>query len=413
MPTNRKAAAGSGRARQNATGVVATKTPEPRTALITGGSGFLGRHLVELLVERGYNVIVVDLKLFPFTEYSESELVKSLRSQVRDISVDIGNYDALWEALRSVPRIDAVFHCATASPTAANAANRKLMEYVNIEGTKQVIRFCLERGIRYLVYTSSASVVFAGLDLIDVDEESAPLAKKDIDFYTYTKRVAEQLVLQTASSSSTDPARRVLYAVALRPSGIFGEYDPLFIPTLVSRARQGRMKYIIGSGRNAMDWTYVKNVAEAHYLAAEALQESDKRAKQLTGKAYFITNGDPRSFWGFLGSILQGLGYPPPRHRLPFALVYSIAWLVVLIDAVARLLGRSLSTDFTPGRVLLATCERRVSCAAARRDLGYNPRFSIEDGLERTLRWFRSRGLAAQTEAPMVQSVPKPVATTT
>lgn len=368
-----------------------------RTALVTGGSGFLGRHLVELLVERDYNVIIADVKPFPFEEYAGSEFAAKARSRVTDMKLDIGDYESLHTSLREPTPIHVVFHCATASPTASNARNRELMEYVNIRGTEQILRLCRERGIRYLVYTSTASVVFAGRDLINVDERTAPVPRKDVDFYTFTKRVAEQLVLRNATRVTGQDDGPVLYAVALRPSGIFGEYDPLFVPTLVTRARQGRMKYIIGSGRNSMDWTYVKNVAEAHYLAAEAMMKDEIQARRLSSQAYFITNGDPRPFWGFLGAILQGLGYPPPRRHLPFALVYALSLLVVVFDTMVHLLGRSISTDFTPSRVLLATCERRVSCAAAMRDFGYQPRFSIEDGLERTLRWFRARGLSAVT----------------
>jgi sterol-4alpha-carboxylate 3-dehydrogenase (decarboxylating) len=366
-----------------------------RTALVTGGSGFLGRHLVELLLEHGYRVIVVDLKSFPFEEYADKDFVADMRHRVFEVQVDVGNHEALRNALRSYSSIDVVFHCATASPTATNARNRQLMEHVNIQGTEQVIRLCRERGIRHLVYTSSASVVFAGRDLVNVDEKTAPVVHKDVDFYTYTKRMAEQLVRTNATRAATEKEASVLYAVALRPSGIFGEYDPLFVPTLLMRARQGRMKYIIGSGRNAMDWTYVKNVAEAHYLAAEAMMKDENDARRLSGQAYFITNADPRPFWGFLGTMLEGMGYPAPRRHLPFGLVYLISWIVVIVDAFAQLVGYSLATDFTPSRVLLATCERRVSCAAAMRDFGYHPRFSMEDGVERTLRWFRAQGLSA------------------
>ena len=57
-----------------------------------------------------------------------------------------------------------------------------------------------------------------------------------------------------------------LATVALRPSGIFGEWDPLFVPTAVEKAKQGKMKYIVGSGRNMMEFTYAGNVAHAHVL---------------------------------------------------------------------------------------------------------------------------------------------------
>ena len=79
-----------------------------------------------------------------------------------------------------------VFHCATAAPAAANTANKKLMHDVNVKGTQNVIDACASQGVARLVYTSSASVVFDGTDLINMNED-APYAAKPIDYYTETK----------------------------------------------------------------------------------------------------------------------------------------------------------------------------------------------------------------------------------
>ena len=203
-----------------------------------------------------------------------------------------------------------MFHCAAAAPSASNATgNEKLMHDVNVLGTQHVVAACQALGIGRLVYTSSASVVFEGRDLLHVDE-SAPIAKKPMDFYTRTKArplttrgcavgrsvnllscsqahgrspffdfclseflqssaltrhklglqiQGEQLVLE---ANGTDG----LATVALRPSGIFGEGDPLFVPVMVENAKAGKLKYVIGNGANLMDFTYVGNVAHAHVL---------------------------------------------------------------------------------------------------------------------------------------------------
>lgn len=79
-----------------------------------------------------------------------------------------------------------VFHCATAAPTAANAANLKLMDAVNVQGTRSVVEACARHGVSRLVYTSSASVVFDGSPLVKVDE-STPYAARHMDYYTGTK----------------------------------------------------------------------------------------------------------------------------------------------------------------------------------------------------------------------------------
>ena len=81
---------------------------------------------------------------------------------------------------------EVVFHCATAAPAAANTANKKLMHDVNVKGTQNIIDACISQGVARLVYTSSASVVFDGRDLVNVNED-APYAAKPIDYYTETK----------------------------------------------------------------------------------------------------------------------------------------------------------------------------------------------------------------------------------
>lgn len=101
--------------------------------------------------------------------------------------------------------------------------------------------------------------MFDGSDLVGVDE-CLPYTRKPMDYYTETKVAGEKLVL--AANSAT------LAVVALRPSGIFGEGDSVMVPTLVRQAKAGKMKYIIGNGRNVWDFTYVGNVAQAHILVS-------------------------------------------------------------------------------------------------------------------------------------------------
>lgn len=271
-----------------------------------------------------------------------------------------------------------VFHAATAAPTAANAANRALMDAVNVGGTASVLDACVRHGVGRLVFTSSASVVFDGTPLVRADE-STPYASPPMDHYTGTKAAAERAVLAAHG-------RGGLRCVALRPSGIFGEYDALTVPSVVANARAGKLKYVIGSGRNAMDWTYAGNVADAHLAAAEALAAPGGAAG---GRAYFVTNDDPRPFWGFMAAICAGLGYPEPRRRLPFWLVYAIAVFVqyVLVPLAAPF--KRIDSDFTPFRVRLAAVDRTFSCDAAKRDLGYRPRVPVDQALRRTLDHFR------------------------
>lgn len=113
--------------------------------------------------------------------------------------------------------------------------------------------------LRLQLILGCIAVVFDGSDLVDVDE-SLPYTSKPMDYYTQTKVAGEKLVLAANNDK--------LAVVALRPSGIFGEGDTVMVPTLVRQAKAGKMKYIIGNGKNVWDFTYVGNVAQAHVLVS-------------------------------------------------------------------------------------------------------------------------------------------------
>lgn len=145
---------------------------ERKRALITGGAGFLGRHLIQQLVDTGeYECTCFDLR---HADIPSCKSVSGDLSSAADVSA-------------AVAGMSVVFHAATAAPTAQNAARaRELMNSVNIRGTQNVIDACKEHGVPQLIYTSSASVVFDGGPLHDVDE-SHPYASPPMDYYTGTK----------------------------------------------------------------------------------------------------------------------------------------------------------------------------------------------------------------------------------
>ena len=339
--------------------------------LVTGGTGFLGRHIVQQLVDSGkYDVRVFDIR---------SPAPDVAHPKVTYITGDLRN---ATDIINACSGCDIVFHVATASPTGANAYNRDLMQGVNVDGTRNVVEACIQSGsVSSLIYTSSASVVFDGKNLFLVDEDT-PYAATPLDFYTSTKIEGEKVVLEAHG-------RGVLATCALRPSGIFGEYDLLLVPTLVDKAKQGKMKYILGDGKNMMDWTYVGNVASAHLCAADTLSNGNGNGTDGGGKAYFITNNEPRPFWGFMGDLCEGLGYGRPHIHLPLFLVMMIAYLVQYVIIPLLKPFKQLETDFTPFRITVASSNRTFSCARAMKELGYRPLVSMDEALQRTLAYFK------------------------
>lgn len=338
--------------------------------VITGGAGFLGRHIVEHVVEKCGDrclVRVMDIRVPD---------VKDQVAGVEYVTCDLRNAD---DVHRVVKGASIVIHTATAAPTGANAYNHQLMKSVNVDGTRHIIEACKAHHVKVLVYTSSASVVFEGKDLYLVDEDT-PYASNPLDLYTETKIQGEMLVLDAQCDT--------LSTCALRPSGIFGEYDQLTVPTIVAKAKAGKTKYIIGNGKNMMDWTYAGNIARAHVLAALALFHQGSHAA-CAGKAYFITNDEPRPFWGMMGDICEGLGYQRPRIHLPYHVIMIIACFVqYIILPMFKCFGRNIETDFTPFRIAVSATNRTFSCARAKKDLGYVPDVSIDAALQRTFQYF-------------------------
>ena len=240
-----------------------------RTSVVTGGSGFVGRHLVEALAARGDRVRNLDLRGI---DGAPGELV----------TTDITDADAVR---RGIEGADVVFHNASAVHTRQHAVS--FLRKVNIEGTQHVIDACRAAGVRKLVYVSSGSVVYEGKD-IENGDESMPYPTTTQAPYADTKIAAEKLVLATNDAT--------LATIALRPHVIFGPHDGRFLPAVLAHARAGRLKVQVGRGNWLSDYTYVDNLVDALLLAGDQLDVGSK----VAGRAYFITNGEPMPFWDFV-----------------------------------------------------------------------------------------------------------------
>jgi len=140
-----------------------------------------------------------------------------------------------------------------------------------------------------------------------------------------------------------------------------------------------------------MDFTYVGNVALAHILAAERLSLKSP----LAGQAYFITNQEPKPFWGFLGDICEGLGYERPCLKLPYLLMLFIIMVFEHLLVPFLRLFMELKTDMTVNRIKLSVRNRIFSGKRARTDFGYRPLVSMDEGLRRTLESFKHLRKAA------------------
>jgi nucleoside-diphosphate-sugar epimerase len=323
-------------------------------ALVTGGGGFLGRAIVERLLQRGYQVRSYSRGHYP--ELDELG-VETARGDLEDATTTAA----------ACAGCDVVIHTAALIPNTPGSPRR--FQAVNVAGTEAIIAGCRAHGVGRLAFTSSPSVVFAGTDLCGVDE-SVPYPDRYDSPYSRTKALAERAVL-----AAND---RNLATVALRPHLVWGPGDVHLVPQLVARARQGRL-FKIGSGEHRIDVTYIDCAAEAHLLAVERLAPGAPPA----GRAYFISQGEPVNLWQFVNRLLDLAGAPPVTRRLPRWLALTAAGLMEGLFRVVRPNGVPPLTRFLVREI---SSSHWFDISAARRDLGYVPPVTIDEGLERLAR---------------------------
>lgn len=242
----------------------------------------------------------------------------------------------------------------------------------NVLGTRAVIEGCRKHGVGRLVYTSTPSVVYNGLDLAGADE-SLPLTKACPSAYPLTKALAEAEVL--ASNCDT------LRTTALRPHLIWGPGDPHLVPRVLERARAGRLR-IVGKGINKVDMVHVENATDAQLLAELALGTG-----RACGKAYFITNGEPVVLWDWINGLLAALGEPRLEKRLPLGVARTLGLVCEGVWTGLRLRGEPPMTRFVAAELAK---DHWFSIEAARRDLGYSPRIRMEEGTRQLVELLRA-----------------------
>ncbi|MFW3146134.1 MAG: NAD-dependent epimerase/dehydratase family protein [Thermoplasmatota archaeon] len=328
-----------------------------RRAVVTGGGGFLGGIVVRKLLEEGYEV----------SSYSRKEYAHLEKMGAGTLKGDICDQKRTLEAFRD---FDVVIHVAA---KVGYWGEREDFRLVNVEGTKNVIEACRKSGIRNLVYTCSPSVVFDGKDQKGLDE-GAPYPRRYDSFYSKSKAEAERIVLGANSEE--------LRTISLRPHLVWGPGDTHIIPGIIQRAKEGKMVRV-GSGKNIADMVYVDNAADAHVLADRALDSNP----ESRGKAYFITNDEPRNVWDFIDEILRSAGLDPVKRTVPRGAAMVGATFMELFYSLFK---KGEEPNLTRFLIRELTASHWYDISAAKRDLGYRPKVSMDEGLERLEKWFRS-----------------------
>lgn len=319
-----------------------------KPVLVTGGGGFLGRHIVKRLLARGDAVRVMGRRPYP-------ELVKA------GVDCRLGDVADARAAMEATRGCGAVIHAAAIPGLWGKYA---VYDAANRLGTQNILDAVRAHGIPRLIYTSTPSVVHGGQD-IEGGDESLPYPARYVNPYAATKALAERLIL-----AANSPA---LATLAIRPHLMFGPGDTQLIPKLLARAESGRLRQI-GDGRNMVSVAHVENVADAHLLALDRLEPGSP----VSGRAYFVNEPEPVNCWDFINRILTAVDLPPVRNNVPYRVAYAAGWV---FEKAYSLLGREDDPPMTRFLAEQLATNHWFRVDRAMRELGWKPRASVEDGI--------------------------------
>jgi UDP-glucose 4-epimerase len=305
-------------------------------ALVTGGAGFIGSHLVDALLARGDDVVVLD------------NLATGKRANLSPGAAFVEGDVADPAALRpAIDGCDIVYHQAALGSVVRSVAKPLTSDVANVHGTLSVLEGARAAGVGRVVLASSSSV-YGGATIVPTPE-SAPLVPRSP--YAVTKLAGETYARVYWELHN-------LETVSLRYFNVFGprqrpdsEYAAV-VPRFLDAVLAGRAPRVDGDGSQSRDFTYVADVVRANLLAAAAPTDG------CAGRAFNIGCGTPVS-------------------------------LLDMVAALSAEMGRPVEPAFGPRRPGDVR-HSHADITAARRQLGYEPRVSFAEGLARTRAWFES-----------------------
>jgi nucleoside-diphosphate-sugar epimerase len=326
---------------------------QPKTLFITGATGLVGSHAVEEALKRGLHVKAL-VRSTSDTRWLDSRGVEKI----------LGNLEHADALRQGVEGADWVFNCAA---KVGDWGTLEEFRRLNVHALRLLLDAATEAKVGRFVHVSSLGV-YEGRDHFGTDETTPPAAEA-LDGYTRSKVEAEALALQYVKD-------RGLPLTVVRPGFIYGERDRTVLPKLVDSLRRGRFAYF-GSGEQALNCIYVKNLVLALFLAAES--------PSAVGEVFNVTDGPRVSKKQFVSQVAQLAGLKPPRRRIPLWLAWTLA---ILMERRAKRLKLTTPPLVNKARYKFLGLNLDFSIEKARRILGYEPPFTTEQGLVASMEEF-------------------------
>ncbi len=316
--------------------------------LVTGATSMLGRATADRLIGRGDEVTVMQR-----------------RPSGIDTTEILGDIATVDVVARAVDGQDAVIHVAA---KVAVTGPWSEFQRVNIAGTETLLTAARHAGVGRFVHVSTPSVAHAGHALVGARADDAdPLTTRG--HYATSKAEAEALVLAASTSECS--------VVAIRPHLVWGPGDEQLVGRIVDRARSGRLA-LVGSGSALVDTTYVDNAADALVAAVDS-------APSLGGRAFVVSNGEPRTVHELVGRILLAHGLTAPIRTVPRRVAFGGGLLVERWWERTGREGDPPMTSFLAEQLSTAHWfDQRMTRVA----LNWKPSIGLDDGFRRLATWF-------------------------
>ena len=323
-------------------------------ALVTGGTGFLGGALTRRLHSMGWDVTALGRNI--------SKLGQLESDGIHAIQLDLKDKNAMVAACRNQ---EIVFHCAAfPSPW----GNFEKFYQANVIGTRNVIQGCEEHKVKRLVYVSTPSLYFGYSSRMNVKEtDDLP---EPVSNYAATKILAEQEL--------DEAFERGLATIAIRPRAIFGPGDTVIFPRLIPRLRSGGLP-ILGDGENVVDLTYIENVVDALLMCVES-------PASTLGKKYNISNDEPVKLWRLVERICNELNLQTPKRKISYQTANTAA---TVLEFICTLIPTHPEPPLTRMSVSMMANSTTLDISAAKNELGYQPRVSVDEGFDKFMQWWK------------------------